>query len=261
MGVAGEKTLVNVPFRLAGEPLGMLVLIETEAERVFTPEELAYLRAFGEQTAVALNNARLYATIEAQAASDGLTGLANHRTFHECLDRELARARRYGSPLSLLLDVDDFKAVNDVHGHQTGDEALRLLAQIVSAEVRRDVDLPARYGGEEFAVILPNTDIAECSSSGHVVALGQRICDEDETPQNEAGAEIVAERIRAGVAAAILPCNAEGQTLRLTVSIAVAGYPQMAGDARGLLACADAALYAAKHAGKNVVAIGAPRLG
>ncbi len=256
MEVSGEKTLVNVPFRFAGEPLGMLVLIETEAERVFTPDELAYLRAFGEQTAVALNNARLYAKIEAQAASDGLTGLANHRTFHERLEQELARAQRYGTPLSLLLlDVDDFKAVNDVHGHQAGDEVLRLLAGIIAGEVRCDIDVPARYGGEEFAVILPSTDIAECVSSEQVVAIGQRLCDEDETPAHEAGAEVVAERIRAHIAATSFPCG-EAQASRVTVSIGVASYPRMAADARALLACADAALYAAKRAGKNVVSLG-----
>ena len=90
----GEKTLVNVPFRFQGEALGMLVLIETQAERVFTAGELEYLSAFGEQVAIAFNNARLYATIAAQATTDGLTGLANHRTFYDRLGQELARAER-----------------------------------------------------------------------------------------------------------------------------------------------------------------------
>ena len=235
----GEKTLVNVPFRFAGEPLGMMILIETEAERDFTEDELDYLSAFGEQAAVALHNARLYATIEMQAATDGATGLANQRTFYERLELELARTARYSSPVSLLLvDIDDFKAVNDSYGHLAGDDVLRTIAGLLAEEVRTDVDLPARYGGEEFAVILPET----------VAALTPG------TARTAAGAA-VAERIRARVAAEPFVLD-NGVTLRLTVSIGVAGAPDMAADAPGLMARADAALYAAKAAGKDCVRVG-----
>ena len=237
---AGEKTLVNVPFRFAGEPLGMMVLIETEAERDFTGDELDYLSAFGEQAAVALHNARLYATIEKQAATDGATGLANQRAFYQRLELELARTARYSSPVSLLLvDIDDFKSVNDSYGHLAGDDVLRAIAGVIAEEVRTDVDLPARYGGEEFAVILPETVASP----------------EPGTVSASTGGGAVAERIRARIAAEPFVLDS-GVELRLTVSVGVASAPDMAKDAPGLMACADAALYAAKAAGKDCVRVG-----
>ena len=107
---------------------------------------------------MAIEHARLYRVSEQRAITDGLTGLYNHRYFYERLGQEVARARRYGTPVSLLMiDIDDFKAFNDSRGHVAGDEVLRDVAGILSAALRRDVDIAARYGGEEFAVILPNT--------------------------------------------------------------------------------------------------------
>ena len=98
-------------------------------------------------------------TIERQATIDGLTGLYNHRFFWERLRDEVARARRYGQPLSLLmLDLDDFKHVNDRFGHPVGDELLRAVGQALQTQIRQGVDCAARYGGEEFAVILPSTE-------------------------------------------------------------------------------------------------------
>ena len=239
MLAAGEKTVVGVPFHFAGRPLGVLLLVETERERTFGDDELAFLHALARQAAVAMNNAYLYATIEAQAATDGLTGLANHRTFVTRLDEEVTRVLRFGTSVSLLLlDIDDFKTLNDAHGHLAGDEALRHLARLVAAEVRGGVDLPARYGGEEFAVIMPETTCAPGPGGG--AAPG--------------GAAAVAERLRARVAAE--PFIAEGsKRLALTVSIGVACLPLMASDARGLIACADAALYDAKAAGKDCVRV------
>jgi diguanylate cyclase (GGDEF)-like protein/PAS domain S-box-containing protein len=243
----GEKTLVNVPFRFQGEALGMLVLIETEAERVYTSDELEYLSAFGEQVALALNNARLYATIAAQATMDGLTGLANHRTFYERLAQELARGRRYGSPVSLLmLDIDDFKVLNDTYGHPAGDEVLRLLGRVLSEQLRRDVDLPARYGGEEFAVILPNTSTSSGPLGGIESGAG---------PSEDA--EALAERLRAVIAACEFPVGGAGPA-RITVSIGIATWPAMAANMDDLVARADAALYAAKRAGKDRVAVCRP---
>ena len=149
----GEQTLLNVPLRWRGEALGMLVLAEIDGERVFTAAELDFMRAFGEQVTLALSTAR-------SATTDGLTGLANHRVFYERLEQELARARRYDAPVSLLMiDIDDFKELNDTCGHPAGDEALRRLGRLLAEQLRRGVDLPARYGGEEFAVILPSTAV------------------------------------------------------------------------------------------------------
>ena len=248
MEATGEKTLVNVPFRFQGEALGMLVLVETERERAFTGDELSFLAAFGEQVAVAFNNARLYATIELQAAVDGLTGLANHRTFYDRLGQELARAQRYGTPVSLLMiDIDDFKLLNDTWGHQAGDEVLRQLGRILAEQLRQDVDLPARYGGEEFAVILPNTGVLRGERPG--AAPAQVAAGHGE------GAEALGERLRSVIAGTAFAVGESGDTARLTVSIGVATYPEMARDMDDLVAHADAALYAAKRTGKDLVQV------
>ena len=155
----GEQTLLTVPLSSRGEILGLLVLIEDERERVFTDEELDFMAAFGEQVTLVLTTAR-------SATTDGLTGLANHRVFYERLGQELARAQRYGTPVSLLMiDIDDFKELNDTYGHPAGDEALRRLGRLLSEHLRRDVDLPARYGGEEFAVVLPSTRVGPCPAT------------------------------------------------------------------------------------------------
>ena len=248
MQATGEKTLVNVPFRFQGEALGLLVLVETECERVFTDDELSFLAAFGEQVAIAFNNARLYATIEVQATVDGLTGLANHRTFYDRLGQELTRAQRYGTPVSLLMiDIDDFKALNDTWGHQAGDEVLRELGRVLTERLRQGVDVPARYGGEEFAVILPNTGVLRGAESG-----AQSL---DATTEQGEGAEALGERLRSIIAGTAFEVGEDGQTARLTVSIGVATYPEMARDMDDLVAHADAALYAAKRTGKDLVQV------
>lgn len=166
--------------------------------------------------------------LEQLATRDGLTGLANRRCFDDTLHAEWARALRQQQPLSLLMvDVDNFKAYNDANGHLGGDECLKRIARAVASEMRAN-DLVARYGGEEFAVILPN--------------------------QSLKGAAIVAERIRCRVEQLQLPSAAP--TRHVTVSIgaatAVAG-PE--NNASQLVATADAALYRAKHLGRNRISL------
>ena len=191
----------------------------------FSTEAQELARWLATQASIALENARLHTLVKAQAVTDELTGLANRRRFMEVLDLELKRADRFDSPLALVLaDLDDFKLVNDRFGHQTGDDVLRALSRVFRASLR-DVDLPARLGGEEFAVLLPETD-----------ALG---------------AEGLAERLRTELAAVELQ-GPEEEPLRVTASFGVALYPQ-AGSGDELLTLADAALYAAKAAGKNRV--------
>jgi two-component system, cell cycle response regulator len=170
---------------------------------------------------------------------DGLTGLYNHRYFWERLRDEVARARRYGQPLSLLmLDLDDFKHVNDRWGHPVGDELLRAVGTALQTQIRQGVDCAARYGGEEFAVILPSTE-SELESG-----------DLD-------GAVTTAHRIRRAVAAARTPLVVSGWS-GVTVSIGVATLPIHAGDAEDLVAKADQALYLAKRQGKDTVAVSGP---
>ena len=164
--------------------------------------------------------------LAALASTDPLTGLANRRMLDKTLDLEWRRAQRSGSPLSLIMiDIDHFKAFNDNHGHQAGDEALRQVAQTIKANVRRPADLAARYGGEEFAVVLTETDAA--------------------------GTRLLAEKIRSAVEQ-MEPANPG--TPKLTVSLgACTRYAKPGDDPEQLLRTADKALYQAKKRGRNRV--------
>ncbi|MGJ7917248.1 diguanylate cyclase [Massilia sp. LXY-6] len=167
--------------------------------------------------------------LEQLATRDGLTGLANRRCFDDTLNAEWARALRQRQPLSLLMvDVDNFKAYNDANGHIGGDECLKRIATAVSSEMRAN-DLVARYGGEEFAVILPN--------------------------QSLKGAASVAERIRTRVEQLRVP-NRLALGEHVTVSIGAAtALPSPDTSASELVATADAALYRAKHMGRNRISL------
>ena len=243
MDAAGEQTVVWVPFRINEETLGAMRLVERSKSRRFAEAELSFALALGEHAAIALNNARLYAQIEDQATKDGLTGLANHRHFYDRLAEEIERARRSRAPLTLLmLDIDDFKKLNDTYGHPAGDEVLRVMGRLMREELRKGGDVAARYGGEEFCVILSDT------------AAGRR---RDGTPEGAAdeGGAAIAERLRRRIAAYQFAIASDGAPVHITVSIGVASWPDAAEDLDGLVARTDAALYAAKRAGKDRVEI------
>jgi diguanylate cyclase (GGDEF)-like protein len=236
-----EMSSLMVPLIVGGEVVGSLEVSEAVYPRHFTEQEIALCVALGEQAAVAIHNAQLYRQvreqkeiIERQATIDGLTGLFNHRYFWERLRDEVARADRYEQPLSLLmLDLDDFKLVNDRFGHPVGDDLLRAVGRALQTQIRQGVDCAARYGGEEFAVILPATE-----SELHGGGLD--------------GAVTTAERIRHAVAGLRAPV-ADPAWQGITVSIGVATLPIHAGNAEDLVAEADRALYAAKARGKDSV--------
>ncbi len=243
MDGAGEQSVAWVPFRINDETLGAMRLVERAQPRRFAEGELSFARALGEHAAIALNNARLYAQIEDQATKDGLTGLANHRHFYDRLAEELERARRTHQPLTLLmLDIDDFKRLNDTYGHPAGDEVLRTLGRLMQAEVRKGGDLAARYGGEEFCVILPG--VAAVRPPGGT-----------SEPAPETGAAALAERLRRRIASFPFPLGTAGAPVHVTVSIGVASWPNGAEGLDELVGRADAALYAAKRAGKDRVEI------
>ena len=166
--------------------------------------------------------------LAALSTTDGLTGLANRRHFDAAWQEEWQRAARTGTSLALvLIDVDNFKAYNDHHGHQAGDDCLRRVAAVLAREARRAGELVARYGGEEFVVVLPGASAAE--------------------------ARLVAERIRGAVQAEAMP-HALTQAGVVTISLGVAaGRPRHAEDAEALLKEADVALYMAKQDGRNRV--------
>jgi diguanylate cyclase (GGDEF)-like protein len=209
----------------SSEFLGVLSI--ARHRRRFSHEEEELLQYLAGQAVVSIENATLHKKVERQAVTDELTGLANQRAFHSILEGEIERARRFQTPLALvMLDLDNFKLVNDRYGHQQGDEVLAMVADVLR-DFSRDIDAPARYGGEELAVVLPQTD-AE-------------------------GAAQLAERIREAVDRLEVPrVNGEG-TLRLQASFGVAALPESAVDRAGLIAAADAALYRAKRAGRNRV--------
>jgi diguanylate cyclase (GGDEF)-like protein len=236
----GEKSRLFAPITFEGELLGLLQVIETRCHREFSEEEIRIASGLVEQAAVALNNARLHRRIAEQAITDGLTGLYNHRYFYELLERSLAEGSDEAAPLSLLMiDLDDFKQLNDTYGHVAGDEVLRAVAAIISAQIRGGVDRAARFGGEEFAVIVPHRS---------------QPAPEDDDPEEEA--RRVAERIRAAMEAARFAVH--GAEARLTVSIGMATSPSAATTMDRLVARADAALYDAKRAGKNRLAVYEP---
>jgi diguanylate cyclase (GGDEF)-like protein len=226
----GDAHALAVPMRAlieSEEPEYLGVLSISRRGRPFSREEEELLEYLAGQAIVSIENASLHATVERQAVTDELTGLANARAFRTILDREIERSRRFRSPLGLVMvDLDDFKQVNDRHGHQQGDEVLASVASVLR-DFSRDIDAPARYGGEELAVVLPQTDAG--------------------------GAARLAERMREAVERLRVPRVGGRGSLRVTASFGVASVPESAADREELVAAADAALYRAKRGGKNRV--------
>ena len=210
---------VSVPVRIDGRLWGAVSAVDSVAGG-FEPDARERLGRAAELVELAIVNAEVRRRLAEQASSDPLTGLANHRVFHERLQEEVARAQRHHRPLALaVIDLDHFKRVNDLHGHQTGDRVLCEVAGRLSAHVRGG-DLFARVGGEEFAWLMPETD--------------------------DLAAFSVAERARASVATLGL-----GEVGRLTVSAGVCDL-ETAGTAGELFRFADEALYLAKSHGRDV---------
>ncbi len=160
------------------------------------------------------------------AIHDSLTALYNRREFARWLKEEVERSRRFNRPFALLMiDIDHFKRINDLYGHLTGDEVLRVVASLISGEVR-SVDTVARYGGEEFVILLPET--------------------------SEAGSLVTAERICSVIADHSITVD-QKESISLTISIGVAVFPEDATSEDELVAAADQALYTAKRTGRNRV--------
>lgn len=213
------QNLVVVPLSAEGRPLGALVLEQSDLSGGRIQRRVVSgLERSASYAALALRNAWLLEQVQRLAATDGLTKIANRRTFEATLEREVARATRSAEHVSLVMvDIDHFKSLNDTHGHQAGDEVLRNVAAALAIECR-DFDTPARYGGEEFAIVLPG-------------------CGPEEAVK-------IAERLRSAVSAApsIVP---------ITASAGVATFPGHAGDADTLVRAADDALYESKRGGRD----------
>ena len=223
----GEAFALSHPLRAqeGGRILGMLTV--ARATQSFSDGERELFAYLSHQAGVSIENVDLHETVQRQAVTDELTGLFNHRRFQEVIFQEVERAKRFGGDMGLImLDIDNFKRVNDTYGHMQGDLVLREVARVLR-ESSREIDEPARYGGEEMAVALPGTDLD--------------------------GAFNFAERVRHAIEVLELPLIEGGGTLRVTASFGAAALEQGNGaaDKDALVAAADAALYRAKRSGKN----------
>jgi diguanylate cyclase (GGDEF)-like protein/putative nucleotidyltransferase with HDIG domain len=219
----GHRQVVTLPVSARGVNLGAVTVLRP-ADDPLGEEQVGLLRLLADQIAIAIQNARDYGHRVEQAIRDPLTGVYNRRFFYEAFDKELARAARQGTTASLvMIDVDDFKQVNDTLGHNAGDEVLCAIARIAN-ELVRPADSFARVGGEEFALLLPET--------------------------SQLDALLVSERLRRAIATEkILPSRG------VTISAGVAAYPDDALGVEELEAKADGALYWAKRNGKNLCAV------
>ncbi len=228
---------------LGGEPTDSITVeaIRKDGERLWLESKVRLLERWSAdeiRVMVCMRDVtrrmRLEARLGRLARVDGLTGIANRRTFDEVIAQQWKLTLRTAAPLSLLLlDVDHFKSFNDTYGHITGDDCLRTMAKTLRDTVRRPSDLVARYGGEEFAVLLPATDLE--------------------------GASIVAEELRLAVAALDIPHEGNAGcggvvTVSCGASTASAGIGSSIQMPKGLLLAADTALYKAKRQGRNQVA-------
>jgi diguanylate cyclase (GGDEF)-like protein/PAS domain S-box-containing protein len=213
-----------VPMLLGGEVIGML-LTRSFQPRAYSAEDRLLLEMLASYAATALDNGRLLAEVQRLAITDPLTGLYNRRHLFDLGQREFARARRFERPLAaVMIDIDNFKLVNDTYGHSVGDEILAAMSQLLQSLVR-EVDILGRYGGEEFTLILPETD------SIHAYAT--------------------AERLRRQIEAMTVT-TARGP-VSVTASLGIAHLNGTAADLAGLIAQADNLLYQAKDAGRNRV--------
>ena len=224
MATEGDAAALGHPLVAGGRAATTEVLVVARRGRPFTQEEQALFGYLAQQTALAVENVELQHQLRRQATVDDVTGLSNHRRFQEALNGEVLRTRRSSLPTALaLIDLDDFKTINDTYGHQLGDSVFAAVAHVIRGACRA-TDEPARYGGDELAVVLPDTDVA--------------------------GAWTIAESFRRAVAALELALP-DGSPLRVTISVGVSALEPGVGDASALVEAADIALYDAKRAGRN----------
>jgi diguanylate cyclase (GGDEF)-like protein/putative nucleotidyltransferase with HDIG domain len=219
-----QEALITIPLIARESVKGVLSIYRLGENASFNDEEFELAKRFGDAAALALDNAQTRARLELQAQTDSLTGLYNHRYFHENLRAELTRASRNRDSVALLmLDIDDFKKVNDIFGHGIGDQVLRELAEHLKASVRGS-DVVCRLGGEEFGVVM-----GSCGS-GDALGLAKRLAERLlETEFGSAG--------------------------KITISVGVAVGPKNASNPRELIACAEAAMMTAKARGKDRIVL------
>ena len=216
------SSMICVPLIAKGEAIGVINITNKKNNKLFNKQDLEFIEALSNQAAIAIDNAKLYEL----ATKDGLTKLYIHRHFRALLEAEITRASRYKHVVSLLMmDIDNFKHVNDTYGHLIGDRVLKEIAVTIKNTVR-NIDVPARYGGEEFTVILPETAAKD--------------------------ATIIAERLRKNIESIEIPID-DKVILKASVSIGISEFPSSATNSEELISTADQALYKAKNDGKNCI--------
>jgi diguanylate cyclase (GGDEF)-like protein len=220
------KSCVIAPLVCQDRVIGVLNLSDKMRGERFTAEDIEVIELFRQLVGASIGNIKLFEKTQRQAKTDGLTGLANHRTFYETLERELRRSHRYGGKISvIMIDVDNLKSINDTYGHRAGDMAIKKISRKIT-ECIRQIDTAARYGGDEFAVILPNTMLEKA------VVVGERMV------------ELVAKS----------PLVWENQQITVSISVGLGEYgPESCPT--DITNRSDEALYLAKQAGKNTLRI------
>jgi diguanylate cyclase (GGDEF)-like protein len=228
-----ENYLTNncaiVPLICQERVVGVLNLADKMDNDQFDSGSIALIELFSQLVGASIGNIKLFEKIQRQATTDGLTGLVNHKTFYEILEKELWRSRRYGGRISLIMiDVDNLKKINDAYGHRAGDKVIKEISKRIKDCIRQ-IDTAARYGGDEFAVILLNTSIIDAS--------------------------VVAKRMVDAVSKTPTPWNKE--QIALSISVGLGQYDADASP-EDITGRSDQALYAAKQAGKNTVRVFEP---
>jgi diguanylate cyclase (GGDEF)-like protein len=221
------RSVVAVPLRSKARTLGVIELVNGPSQPPFGEKDLKTLGSIADYAAIALENARNFRRVQELTITDEHTGLYNCRYLMSCLSSEIARARRFGHPLSLVFfDLDHFKQVNDTYGHRCGSAVLKECGQVVRATLR-GTDVATRYGGDEFVCLLPET--------GKDLAI------------------VCAERLREAIAARRF-LEPMGLEVKVTASFGVACFPEDGEDEEALLRQADLAMYRVKDSGRNGVA-------
>ncbi len=223
------KNCAIVPLICHDRVVGVLNIADKMSGDNFTSGDVALLKLFSQLVGSSIGNIKMFEKIQYQATTDGLTGLANHKTFYGVLEKELWRARRYGGKVTLIMvDIDNLKKINDTYGHRVGDQVIKCVSKRIK-ECIRQTDTPARYGGDEFAVVLPNTSVSD--------------------------ALVVGERMVNMVAAS--PIVWRGERIVPSISVGLGEYDANT-NPEDVTSRSDQALYVAKQAGKNTVRVYEP---
>ncbi|MHC4455693.1 MAG: sensor domain-containing diguanylate cyclase [Planctomycetota bacterium] len=223
------KNCVIAPLVCQDRAVGVLNMADKISKEGFDCEDIALIELFSQLVGASIGNIKLFERIQRQATTDGLTGLANHRTFYEILERELWRTKRYGGQISLIMiDIDNLKKINDEYGHRAGDKVIKQISREIRGCIRQ-IDTAARYGGDEFAIILPNTSLED--------------------------ATVAAERMVKAVSGSTIKWKNEEITLSISIGL---GEYDANTTPEDITSKSDEALYTAKQAGKDTFKIFKP---